>query len=523
MKNSMDKIEHIVYVMLENRSLDNVLGWVHDAQNPPKLNLPPQNPPTYEGLKENTFYNFDKHGKKHWVTKGTNGSLVVPSFDPFEEYEHVNNQLFVTGTEAPENNPTPGTKASMGGFYKDFYTLYDSAYQILQTYTPEELPIINGLAKSFGVSDGYFSSVPTQTNCNRAFAATGNSLGINEKNELVGWVNNHFGSLLHPKHIDVTFNQRTLWNVLADNHYNTPNDWMVFYHKVWTDYCYTRDLLDQIQDEEFDPNFDTIQTFYDKAESGTLPRFSFLEPAWGLKKWKFGTNGNDYHPPCNLAPGEEFLNKIYQALTANKAAWDKTLLIINFDEHGGTYDHVSPAWYAPTPWANRADGTAKPKSTEFDFGFDRYGVRVPLLAVSPYVPEGLVFRANPGKCLDHCSVIATVLKHFKIDPAKWQLGSRVAQAETFEHALALSTPRADIPRFTPPTLKESEQDIDPPFNDLQAGIANRVLKFAAKRKASNSGRLQSAHEAHFGDHVETVSELSKALHQTLQSMHPETV
>jgi hypothetical protein len=206
MAGGMNQIEHIVYLMLENRSIDNVLGWLYaDTGNHPQYNIPAQNPPVYYGLEENKYFNLDASGQKHYVTKGTGGWMNVPSFDPYEEYEHVNNQLFES-----EQTPVSPKPPTMGGFYKDFATIYDSPYQIMQTYTPGELKVINGLARQYAVSDAYYASVPTQTNCNRAFAATGNSLGLNDQKKLVGWVNNHFGSFPNPKKLAVTFNQRTL-------------------------------------------------------------------------------------------------------------------------------------------------------------------------------------------------------------------------------------------------------------------------------------------------------------------------
>jgi len=508
MENPMKDIRYIVYVMLENRSIDNLLGWLYDK-------VP--SAPAYNGLKENAYYNLDSDVIKHYVTKGTNGYYNVPSLDPYEEYEHVNNQLFETGPKLP-NNPAHNAPPTMGGFYKDYATWYDSAYQIMQTYTPEQLPVINGLAREFGVSDAYFSSLPTQTNCNRAFAATGNSLGLNSSGKLTGWVDNKFHDLTK---LSVTFNQRTIWNVLYDHNHNTPDDWMIYYSKIWyqSNFCFTRDMFDQLHDKKYDHHFESIDTFYEKAKAGKLPRFSFLEPEWGLKKWHIGVNGDDYHPPCNLPPGEQFLNNIYEALTYDKTAWEQTLLIINFDEHGGTYDHVKPAWGAPVPWSNPDDGTPSPQvHTERHFGFDRYGVRVPLILVSPYVPKNTVFQSDEALPYDHCSVIASVLKHMQIDKSRWKLGTRVAKAPTFEKALSLPTARTDIPKFTPPTASEEEQNTDQPYNDLQYGIAHNMLRYHLEM-IENQDALRISYNRHFGDHVQTRSQLARALHNTLNEAH----
>ncbi len=140
-------------------------------------------------------------------------------------------------------------------------------------------------------------------------------------------------------------------------------------------------------------------------------------------------------------PGEVFVNQVYNALTFNAEAWQRTLLVITFDEHGGTYDHVDPGWGAVTPDAHRGpDG----------FAFDRYGVRVPTLLVSPWVQAGTVFRsANPQVKFDHTSIIATVLTWCGVVPGDAGLGLRVAAAPTFDWVLG-EQPRGDVPRFTVP-------------------------------------------------------------------------
>lgn len=88
----------------------------------------------------------------------------------------------------------------------------------MMSFTPDSLPVLNSLAKQFAVFDTYYSSTPTQTNCNRAFAGTGNSLGYyyDNQNDLKAWVNNSFGEV-EKWALDVTFNQRTIWDVLDEH------------------------------------------------------------------------------------------------------------------------------------------------------------------------------------------------------------------------------------------------------------------------------------------------------------------
>ncbi|MEH6535772.1 MAG: alkaline phosphatase family protein [Psychroserpens sp.] len=488
------EIKHIVYLMLENRSLDQLLGWLYDEKNPPLVNIPPQDKdkkPTYNGLKENTYYNLDEDCNKHYVIKGVD-NMNVPIHDPHEKYSHVNKQLFDT-----EDNQSCDTKATMRGFYKDFATYHDNddhVDQIMQTYTPEDLPVLNGLAKAFAVSDRYFCSVPTQTNCNRAFAAAGNSVNINKQNEPEAFVNNRkfshkLGHLSQP--FGNLFSQNTMWNVLWEHGFREPSDWMHYYStgRDWErwlgleGYTYTRDLMTQLHPKKFNKHFDGMAVFFENAKAGKLPRFSFLEPEWGLEipvlGIDVGAQGTDYHPPTNLIPGETFVKKVYDSLTSNKDAWANTLLIINFDEHGGTYDHVGPTPCATAPWANASDGTPTPTETNRELGFDfkRFGVRVPLLLVSPRIQESTVFRAEGDIPYDHTSVIATILKMFEIPKTAWQLGSRTANAPTFENIFEGNPVRQDIPVVEVNKHPKTIEDIatKTPPNDIHLQVAHNIL------------------------------------------------
>ncbi len=153
------------------------------------------------------------------------------------------------------------------------------------------------------------------------------------------------------------------------------------------------------------------------------------------------------HPPGGTTPGELFLKNIYQALTGNEDLWRQTLLVITFDEHGGTYDHSPPPWGAIPPW----EGGKPAPDIEHDFEFDRFGVRVPTLFVSPWVEPGTVLRADDGQPpFDHTSVIATVLDWQDIRRSDWTtmgganyLGARAKNAPTFQGVLNAEAPRDD--------------------------------------------------------------------------------
>lgn len=520
----MSQIKHIVHLMLENRSFDQLLGWLYDEKNPPKINIPAQDKPSFDGLKENTFFNLDSDGNKHYVVKGTD-NMNVPIHDPHEEYSYINDQLFES-----QANPTDGQTPTMGGFYQDFATYNDHTEQIMQTYTPADLPVLNGLAREFAVSDRYFCSVPTQTNCNRAFAACGNSIGVNSQNQLEAFVNNRDFSY-HPPNLSQPegrqFNQKTLWNVMSENGFDTTDDWMHYYSKGswWEDllglegYAYTRDLMQQLQDQSLDAHFDTMDTFYQRAKDGTLPKVCFLEPEWGLEfpvdGKDFGINGCDYHPPTNLLPGEAFVKKVYDALTSNTEAWKNTLFIINFDEHGGTYDHVAPPWGAAAPWAS--DGTPKPGVTELGFEFNRFGVRVPLILVSPQVKASTVFRSGCDLPYDHTSVIATILTMLGVDKANWGLGARTANAPTFGHILEGNPLRDDIPQVHLNTTGKVDSSAKNCVNDIHLHQAQSLLNRFFKSKGLTPEQIKGVDLPSWAD-ADTTEKLSGILRKALDKV-----
>jgi phospholipase C len=474
-----DKIDRLVVLMLENRSLDNVLGWLYAAQSPQHF-VGADTTPIYQGLQTGSYTNNYKD-RVIPVTRGTTGAtghasvppqpMRVPGFDPGEEYAHVNQQLFGSPTRPTTANPPLGTPAAMAGFaydYDAFYETWEQLDQIMEAYTPAQLPVLNGLACAYAVSDAWHASVPTQTNPNRAFSLCGTSLGR---------VNNSWDAVEQ-------FATKTIWNALP-----TGTSWGIYYHDVWQNrQCYTQYTFPGCNDALANGEIEPIATFYDKARDGTLPRFSYLEPKWGYGLGKrdgsgfhcgevlgkrYGSQGNDYHPPTWMGPGEVFVNQVYEALIANVEAWQRTLLVITFDEHGGTYDHVDPGWGAVTPDAHRGpDG----------FAFDRYGVRVPMLLISPWVRAGTVFRSDDPKLkFDHTSIIATVLTWCGVVPGDAGLGLRVAAAPTFEWVLA-EQPRRDVPTFSVPD-DYAEQGKDCWVTDearrLPAGLARSLVQQSA--------------------------------------------
>ena len=444
----MDReIKHVVVVMMENRSFDNVLAWLYEHDTP--LHFMPENTdPNFIGLSEDSldlYTNYVKNSIGDIVfysppIKGVPSvigtkTLNSPQFDPHEPFPNVTNQIFgFDGGKIP----------AMQGFLQDYATLWDEEdwldekniiCSVMETHTEKELPVLYGLAKHYAVSDAWFASVPTQTNPNRAFFMCGTSEGQTINADLALSV----------------FNSDTLWNRLDDESPETT--WAIFWQS---------DMLPGVIKEPASgprtftalkriPNINEhilyIDKFHELARNGELPAVSFLEPQWTLSEnvsvpenplfnlndILFGLQGNDLHPPGDVRTGENFIANIYTSLIANPEAWNETLFIITLDEHGGLFDHVSPPT-AISPDHEFQDG----------FKFNRYGVRIPTILISPKINKKTVVRSdNSNVPFDHTSIMATIFKWQHIDKMNWNMGNRTQNAPTFESIITLNQPRVD--------------------------------------------------------------------------------
>jgi hypothetical protein len=202
-------------------------------------------------------------------------------------------------------------------------------------------------------------------------------------------------------------------------------------------------------------------TFKERAAAGNLPDYTYLDPRY----FDFpGAPQNDNHPGnADVSNGEILLKETYEIIR-NSPHWEESLFVITYDEHGGFYDHVSTPLYAPNP-----DGQVHP-----DFAFDRLGVRVPTIMVSPWIKKGTVVHGAPKDQLptdtseyEASSVYATVKKMWNLDSDF--LTKRDEWASTFEHIFdELEAPRTDCPLAAPDApAVHLAQDMDAEVEDLQ--------------------------------------------------------
>jgi phospholipase C len=188
--------------------------------------------------------------------------------------------------------------------------------------------------------------------------------------------------------------------------------------------------------------------FYQDAAGNAddFPQFAFIEPSY------MDPGANDAHPPHDIVNSDVLVANIYNAIRANDALWASTLLVILFDEHGGFYDHVSPPMTIP------------PDHHDEEYTFDRYGVRVPVLLISPYVANELF-----SDLLDHTSL----LRYLQDKWGLGDLGARANAAKTFKAIFQFGKPpRNDTPARIAPSIVSAGRIVVPlsTLNDHQSAI-----------------------------------------------------
>jgi phospholipase C len=180
--------------------------------------------------------------------------------------------------------------------------------------------------------------------------------------------------------------------------------------------------------------FSTFKQFLVDAQTGLLPDYSFVEPNYNDHEGVEGeVLANDEHPDHNVREGERFIATVYDAIRNNEKLWRGSVLLITYSNHGGIYDHVPPPAATPDGFVAPPDQTGTGKA----FSFDRLGVRVPAVIISPYIPKGTVDHT----VYDHASIPATVSRLFL--NGQQTVSPRERNAYTFDRVLTLPTPRLD--------------------------------------------------------------------------------
>jgi phospholipase C len=305
----------------------------------------------------------------------------------------------------------------MQGFVKSYFNQQHNvrhSHNILNYFTPDKLPVLTNLATEFAVYNRWFSSIPGPTLCNRAFA--------------------HYGSSFGQVSMDVFY-----WNKQYKSIYErllvaTPKvSSRLYYYDVASSSLEVVNLL-QNQPELFG----TFQDFKDSCDRNQLPQYCFIEPNYTDHDDPSGGGeiiASDQHPDHDVRAGEQFIADVYSRIRNNPKLWPNTAILVVYDEHGGIYDHVPPPACTPdSPYVAQPAATGTPDP----FHFDRLGVRVPAILISPWVKRGTVIN----DVFEHASIPATATEFFIGNYAGARSPREIA-ANTFLNALSLPAMRPD--------------------------------------------------------------------------------
>lgn len=374
------EIKHLIVLMMENRSFDHMLGSLKMTN------------PEIDGLTGNET-NPDSNGNLVKVQPLADYQGLDP--DPNHRFPGVDFQIF--GGES-----SPGRVANMQGFAKN------NSRKTMNYFTQDKLPVLTTLATEFTVCDRWFSSVPGPTIPNRAFATYGTSFGQVGMNILQ--VGEPYKSIFE--------------RMVASGH--TAK---IYYYDQVSSPMEFVPLL-----QHHPELFATYEQFLSDVKQNMLPQYSFVEPNFSDHEGDSGpVMANDDHPDHDVRQGERFIAGVYNAIFDNPEVWTTSVLLITYSNHGGIYDHVPPPAATPDGFVASPDQTG----TGTPFAFDRLGVRVPAVIVSPYIPKGTVDHT----IYDHASIPATVSKLFL--SGQQVISPRERDAHTFERVLTLSKPRPD--------------------------------------------------------------------------------
>ncbi|GAB4845758.1 Non-specific phospholipase C6 [Ancistrocladus abbreviatus] len=413
-------IKIVVVLVMENRSFDHIIGWMKKSINPAINGV--------TGKECNPISTKDISSQSICFTN--DAEYVDP--DPGHSFDDVTRQVF-------GSSPIP----SMTGFVEQALSMSQNLSEtVMKGFKPENVPVYASLVQEFAIFDRWFSSIPGPTQPNRLFVYSATS----------------HGAISHvKKQLALGFPQKTIFDSIEEN----GVDFGIYFQTAPTTLLYRN-----LRKLKYIPKFHQYDLkFKEHARDGKLPPLTVIEPRYFDLKDK---PANDDHPSHDVANGQKLVKEVYETLRASPQ-WNETLLVITYDEHGGFFDHVQ------TPYVNvpNPDGNTGPAPSFFKF--DRLGVRVPTIMVSPWIKKGTVISKPKGPTPDsefeHSSIPATIKKVFNLNSNF--LTHRDAWAGTFEEVVGqLTSPRTDCPEVLPDVapLRKTNADENRQLSSFQSEI-----------------------------------------------------
>jgi phospholipase C len=401
------KIEHFLVLMMENRSYDQMLGALPGDE--------------YDGLPRGARLSYearDRSPSSVEIVRGAPPDRFAP--DPGHGFSAVEAQIRSRG---------PGEPPDMAGFARRFVKDHPGVdrrkmAEYATIYDDGRLPVLQGLAKQYGVCTHWFCSLPSSTTPNRMFAHAGTSGGATRAGAYYSRIR---GKMIFDK---LGSADKTAWRVYF---HDMPHLWLA--GDAWT--------------KSFGGQLRHMGIFERDVREGRLPTYAFIEPQHILPPW------SSQHPSGGVSHGEKLIAHVYNTLAANPRVFERSLLLIVYDEHGGFYDHVvppgHPGWNDQCPGVDYEvvppdEARGSGEGREDGYAFDSLGPRVPAVVVSPWVERGSVFgwRAKDPDdrwTFDHTSILATVGKM----TGAWVDSRRARAATHLGVVLNRASPRDDCP------------------------------------------------------------------------------
>ena len=471
------RIDHVFVLMLENRAFDHMFGFSGlkgiDRDG---------NPTTIIGADPAQNSNIDSSTHQPvpvTINPPADFALTGIDQDPGHEFEDTLMALCAQFDDAgnlvhpaPQYQPVPGgyPPITNGGFVENYMHPSNpddkpssTPDRIMRCFdTPKQLPVMFQLAQEFAICDQWFSSMPGPTWPNRFFLLAASTGGLDHSPSTA--------DIIAATTVEgYRFENGDIFDLLDDN----CIEWKIFEGDTFpVSFALSGMNLNALQGRFQD--FADFQSELSKPNFG--PRFVFIEPKYGAHGFDVTgpgdfTCGDSMHPVDDVTRGEKLVKTVYEAIR-NSPHWERSLLLVVFDEHGGFYDHVQP------PAAVPPGDTMTDSYIQHHFQYDQLGVRVPALVISPLIPRGMIDHTT----YDHTSMLASVERLFDMPP----LTNRDKAANDFLHLLSLQVPRPD----TPTTLNDPAINPNPlSCEEDDAVIEDKLIARRSElRIAQRSGR-----------------------------------
>ncbi len=357
---NLDAVKNIIVVMMENRSFDHLLGYLSLAEREGRKDV--------DGLQADAawktkFTNRDG-GASYQPELSTNPYALPAKFDPPHEAPNV----------AANLGPIAGDQYPMNGFVSGIPSTVSSDPQVrklvMSYFGAAQAPITKFFVDNFAICDRWFSSLPAGTQPNRLMAMSGYSKIVMNQTPL-------------PEQ-DLVYEWLTERNV----------NWCV-YHQGIPFFSMMASCIPAILGTSHFRDFLDFASDIMNNPPESLPQVIFVEPTYSDAP-RLGRSTDD-HAPSGIADGQEFLMQVYNAVASSVEFWKGSVLIIDYDEHGGFFDHVSP----PLVQTDPPPGVSYPS-------FKSLGVRTPGYVISPFVRP----KSVSHNILDHTSVLKLIAEKF---------------------------------------------------------------------------------------------------------------